>query len=49
MTHCLVLWDRQACRAHRRQAGELHKNERGDRTASEKKREGEREDGLKNV
>lgn len=43
MTHCLILWE--SCRAHRRQAVELCKNEGGDRTASEKKREREREDG----
>lgn len=42
MTHCLILWESQGCRAHRRQAVELCENERGDRTTSEK-RERERE------
>lgn len=42
MTYCLILWASQGCRAHRRQAVELCKNEKGDRTASEKKREREK-------
>lgn len=41
MTHCLMLWENQGCRAPRRLAGELCKNEKGDRTESKKKRERE--------